>query len=70
VEPTLVKVLEASWKGQIDTLDEVLSKYSGDITNLINCSDNGGRTPLMIASAFGHSQVVYFLLQKGKHSAF
>ena len=50
LHPMYAQVLEACWKTQIDTLNDILGGFPGDIKKLINCQDNDGRTPLMIAS--------------------
>jgi len=71
LSPLQIQVLEGAWKGQMDRLHEavVRTKESKKGINyahlIINHHDSTGRTPLHFASAFGHSQIVQFLLQEG-----
>lgn len=60
-------ILDASWKGELNLLEEALTNVNPNQMKIkINCKDNEGRTPLILASAFGNSQVVQFLIQRGQ----
>eukprot|EP00450_Noctiluca_scintillans_P007425 CAMPEP_0194496230 /NCGR_PEP_ID=MMETSP0253-20130528/13568_1 /TAXON_ID=2966 /ORGANISM="Noctiluca scintillans" /LENGTH=1087 /DNA_ID=CAMNT_0039337603 /DNA_START=27 /DNA_END=3290 /DNA_ORIENTATION=- len=52
-------LLEAARGGKIDAVKQILD---GQTSTSVNCSDVGGKTPLMYAAAFGNAEVVEYFL--------
>lgn len=55
-DKTVTKLHKAAWQGNVEKLKVNLKKIDVDITDKLN------RTPLHLAAANGHSNVVWFLL--------